>query len=164
MVSILSQNKYRSIKLAVRFSLLLLVSFSFICELEISDEPASSNYSGGATAKENVRAPQVVLLNHQFNSTQDPFDTIMGQVKNIGSETAQYVQVFVNTYDKNGEVIESNFINSTVGDLKAGQMSSFNLSSSKDKFEVMYDYDLAIQWRGQDGQVQKIENAKTYLE
>ena len=70
----------------------------------------------------------------------------------------------MNTYDKNGEVIESSFINSTAGDLNAGQKSSFNLPSSKDKFEVMYDYDLTIQCRDKDGQDQKTENAKTYLE
>jgi hypothetical protein len=67
-------------------------------------------------------------------------DTIVGEVKNMGNDSADSVEVFASTYDKNGEIIEQNAINYTVGELKAGQKSSFNLTAPSDKFGNISDY------------------------
>jgi hypothetical protein len=107
---------------------------------------------------------QILLLNHQFRSNYAGSNSITGQVKNIGDDTVESVKILATTYDGYRQVIEEDAINGTVGDLKAGQISSFNLTAPKDKFGHVYDYDLSIQWLDLEGQDHRVNDTKTYSE
>ena len=102
----------------------------------------------------------VVLLSQRLKIGTGGNNDIVGEVKNLGNDTAKRVRIDLTTYDNNGDVIGTDFTYSTVDTLKAGQKSSFDLLSSKDNFNDMKNYELSLQWRNPGGTDEYVENAQ----
>ena len=87
---------------------------------------------------------------------------MVGQVKNIGNDTASFVRIDVTTYDKDGGVLGTDFTYASANTLKPNQKSSFELSSSSDNFKGMDYYELSLQWKNPDFTEGYVENAQVY--
>ena len=90
------------------------------------------------------------------------YNDIIGQVKNIVSDTVEFVKIGLTVYDENGDVIGTDFTYSSPDTLKPSQKASFDLLSEKDNFKGMKNYELSLQWRDADGTDQYIENAQLF--
>jgi hypothetical protein len=106
----------------------------------------------------------IVLLQQQFRSTGEDNDLLQGTVQNIGNNTAKSVRIVMSTFDKNGEVMQVDAINGSLGTLVAGQKLAFNFSVPQENAFDMYDYSLSLQWVDGDGELQKVEDVSTYAE
>lgn len=104
----------------------------------------------------------LVLLSHKLKKGDGNYNDIIGQVKNIGSDTLEFVKIGVNIYDKNGDIVgtDSNYAESTT--LEPDQKSSFDIFSSKDNFEGMESYELSLSWQKSDGNNEYVDNAQVY--
>jgi hypothetical protein len=122
--------------------------------------PSDSDSTTNSTQSEN--AADIVLLSQKLKKTSFGYRDLVGQVKNIGSETGTFVRVDITTYDKNGEVLGTDYTYITADSLKPNQKSSFDLSSSSDNFKGMDHYDLSLQWDNPDGSEGYVENAKIF--
>ena len=87
---------------------------------------------------------------------------MVGQVKNIGNESAESVQVLLTVYDKNGGVVGTENTYADVDTLKPGQKSTFKFFASSDTFKGMDYYELSLEWSNADGSQGYVENAKIY--
>ena len=47
----------------------------------------------------------VVLLSHRLKKGAGDYNDVIGQVKNIGSDTVEFVKIGLTVYDKNGDVV-----------------------------------------------------------
>ena len=115
---------------------------------------------GPSIATADYTASDIVLLSQRFKTGDGAYDNVVGEVKNIGNETAKSVRIDLTTYDNKGDVVGTDFTYSTVETLKPGQKSSFDLLSSKDNFRGMEHYELSLQWRDTAGRDQYVENAQ----
>jgi hypothetical protein len=122
---------------------------------------AEQQSSSIATASDNGSAA-MVLLSQRLKTGTGGNNDIVGEVKNLGNDTAKRVRIDLTTYDNNGDVIGTDFTYSTVDTLKASQKSSFDLLSSKDNFINMKNYELSLQWRNSDGTDEYVENAQVH--
>jgi len=66
----------------------------------------------------------VVLISQRLKIGDGDYNDIVGEVKNVGNDTAKRVRIDLTTYDNNDGVIGTDYIFSTVDTLKAGQKSS----------------------------------------
>ena len=114
-----------------------------------------------ATASDNGGAA-MVLVSQRLKIGTGGDNDIVGEVKNLGNDTAKRVRIDLTTYDNNGDVIGTDFTYRPVDTLKAGQKSSFDLLSSKDNFNALKDYKLSLQWRNSDGTDQYVDKAPIY--
>jgi hypothetical protein len=67
---------------------------------------------------------------------------IVGEIKNIGDETATYVQVIATCYDATGNVVEEGFTFSDPNDLQAGQTAPFEILIIGENTELVNSYEL----------------------
>lgn len=104
----------------------------------------------------------VVLLSQRLKKGSGDYNDIIGQVKNIGSDTVEFVKIGLTVYDKNGDVVGTDSTYSTATTLEPNQKSSFDIFSSKDNFDGMESYELSLQWRDSDGTDQYVDNAQIY--
>ena len=104
----------------------------------------------------------MVLLSQKMKKGDGDYNDIVGQVKNIGDGTADFVKIGVTVYDKNGDVVGTDSTYADATTLEPNQKSSFNIFSSKDNFEEMESYELSLQWQDTDGTKEYVENAQPY--
>lgn len=104
----------------------------------------------------------VVLLSQRLKKGDGDNNDIIGQVKNIGSDTVDFVKIGLTVYDKSGDVVGTDSTYSTASTLEPGQKSSFNMISNKENFDGMDSYELSLQWQDSDGKDQYVENAPLY--
>jgi hypothetical protein len=100
----------------------------------------------------------VILLSAKLNS-----DEIVGQVKNVGDDPAEFIKIGVTGYDADGNVVATGDTYSDAKTLKHNQKSSFNILLSE-AFKDMKTYDLSLQWRnslGVDEYVDDVNITKT---
>ena len=90
------------------------------------------------------------------------YNDIIGQVKNIGSDTVEYVKIGLSVYDKNGDIIGTDSSYTQATSLEPNQKSTFDIFSTKDNFDGMASYELSLYWRDSDGTDQYVENAQIY--
>jgi hypothetical protein len=125
---------------------------------------AKENLDNAAFIPDTQTAPNddLVLLSHRMKKGSGDYNDIIGQVKNIGSDTVEFVKIGLTIYDKNSDVIgtDSTYADSTT--LKPNQKSSFDIFSSKDNFIGMKNYELTLQWRDSNGDDQYVDNAQIY--
>jgi hypothetical protein len=104
----------------------------------------------------------VVLLSHRMKKGSGDYNDIIGQVKNIGSDTVEFVKIGLTVYDNNGDVVGTDSTYADSATLKPNQKSSFDIISTKDNFSGMKNYELSLQWRDSNGEDQYIDNAQIY--
>ena len=104
----------------------------------------------------------LVLLSHKLKKGDGNYNDIIGQVKNTGSDTLEFVKIGVSIYDKNGDIVgtDSTYAESTT--LEPNQKSAFDIFSSKDNFEGMDSYELSLSWQNSDGVDKYVDNAQAY--
>lgn len=125
-------------------------------------EGAQENPDNGSFVPETkpTRNEDIVLLSQRLKEGDGDYNDIVGQVKNIGTDTVEFVKIGLTVYDKNGDVVgtESTYTDATT--LKPNQKSSFDIMSTKDNFDGMESYELSLQWRGSDGTDEYVDNAQ----
>ncbi len=110
----------------------------------------------------NIPTDDVVLLSQRLKKGSGNYNNIVGQVKNIGSTTVDFVKIGLTVYDRNGDVVGTDSIYADATTLKPNQKSSFDIISSKDNFNGMKNYELSLQWRDFIGNDEYVENAQVY--
>ena len=124
---------------------------------------STSNFtSAGLEESEESGAAEIVLLSQKLKKSSFGYRDLVGQVKNIGNDTASFVRIDLTTYDKNGDVLGTDLTYATANTLKPNQKSSFELSSSSDNFKGMDHYEISLQWRNPDFTEGYVENAQIY--
>jgi hypothetical protein len=113
-------------------------------------------------AKTTPDAVDVVLLSHKLKRGSGGYNDVIGQVKNIGSDTVEFVKIGLTVYDKNGDVVGTDSSYADSATLKPNQKSSFDIISTKNNFNGMKNYELSLQWRDANGEDQYIDNAQDY--
>jgi hypothetical protein len=106
---------------------------------------------------------EIVLLSQKMK-TSSYTKNIIGQVKNIGNSSAEYIEIGATAYNKNGEIIGTGSGYTNADTLKPGQKSTFEVSLWKDDFKGMKSYELSLEWQdvGDFGNSQYVENAQIY--
>jgi hypothetical protein len=123
----------------------------------------SSNSISNSTSTENPSAADIVLLSQKLKKASFGFRDLVGQVKNIGSDSAAYVEILLTVYDKKGGVIGTESTYADVDLLKPGQKSTFKFFASSDDFKGMDHYELSIEWQNhKDSSQGYLENAQIY--
>jgi len=125
-------------------------------------ETNSSDSTTNSTQSENANAGDIVLLSQKLKKASFGYRDLVGQVKNIGGDNAESVNILLTIYDKNGGVIGTDNTYADVGTLKPGQKSSFKFFTSSDDFKGMDHYDLSLEWNNPDGSQGYVENAKIF--
>jgi hypothetical protein len=125
-------------------------------------ETNSSDSTTNSTESEDANAADIVLLSQKLKKASFGYRDLVGQVKNIGSESAESVNILLTVYDKNGGVIGTDNTYADASTLKPGQKSTFKFFTSSDDFKGMDHYDLSLEWSNPDGSQGYVENAKIY--
>lgn len=120
--------------------------------------------SDNASIVAEITAPtdDVVLLSHRMKKGSGDYNDIIGQVKNIGTETVEFVKIGLTVYDKNGDVVGTDSTYAEATTLEPNQKSSFDIFSTTDNFDGMASYELSLHWRDSDGVDQYVDNAQVY--
>lgn len=113
---------------------------------------------------ENSSPQDLVLLSHKLKKGSGNYNDVIGVVKNLGSETVEFVKIGINVYDKSGNLIgtDSTYAESTT--LEPNQKSSFDIFTPKDNFNGMDSYELSLSWQTLDGADKYVDNAQIYKE
>jgi len=104
----------------------------------------------------------IVLTSQKFKKSSSDYRDLIGQVKNIGNGTAEWVKILMTFYDKNGDVLSTEFNYAEVKTLHPGQKSTFTKMISKDDIQGMDYYEIGLQWNNPDGTEGYIESAQIY--
>lgn len=134
----------------------------FYTDLDENDFVDSNSTNTDLDEQLDSDNPYLVLTSQKLKKASYGYRDLVGQVKNIGNSTAEFVKITLNTYDKNGDLIGTDMTYANPNTLKAGQKSSFTISSSTDNFKGMKYYELSLQWDNPDGSEEYIENAQIY--
>lgn len=111
----------------------------------------------------NAPPVDVVMLSQKLKKGGG-YNDIIGQVKNLGSDTVEFVKIGLTVYDKNGDVVGTDSTYAAATTLKPNQKSSFDIFSSKDNFQGMKSYELSLQWRDSNQENQYVDNVQIYKE
>jgi hypothetical protein len=125
-------------------------------------ETNSTDSTTNSTESEDANAADIVLLSQKLKKASYGYRDLVGQVKNIGNESAESVNIHLTVYDKNGGVIGTDSTYADASTLKPGQKSAFKFFTSSDDFKGMDHYDLSLEWNNPDGSQGYVENAKIY--
>ncbi|MDW0200086.1 MAG: FxLYD domain-containing protein, partial [Nitrososphaeraceae archaeon] len=117
------------------------------------------NFSSNSTSSPDSGAAEILLLSQKLKKASFGYRDLVGQVKNIGNNTASFVRIDLTTYDKNGDVLGTDSTYATANTLKPNQKSTFQLMTSADNFKGMDHYELSLQWRNPDFTEGYVENA-----
>jgi hypothetical protein len=174
-ISLINSNLLLESKKAIATVVLAIVSFTCCMQFETIDfaygqffdnsdttETNSSGFSMNSTQLDDSHAPEIVLLSQKLKKASFGYRDLVGQVKNIGNDTAEFVKIVVDTFDKNGNIIGTDYVYATATTLKANQRSSFELSSDSQNFKGMDHYEISLQWNNPDGTEGYVENAQIY--
>jgi hypothetical protein len=163
-----------SLKVSLASTILTFVLFTGVMTLGSADlaygqffedsdtNNTDTNTNSSSTESDGSNAAEIALLSQKLKKSSFGYRPLVGQVKNIGNDTAQFVQIVVTTYDKNGDVIGTANGFATATSLKPNQKSAFQLSSQNQNFKGMDHYEISLQWRNPDFSEGYVENAKIY--
>jgi hypothetical protein len=125
-------------------------------------EDSDTNVTGTDTNSSSMGS-EIVLSSQKLKKASFGSRNLIGQVKNIGTETADYVAVHLTTYNKDGGVIGTAFTYAEPSTLHAGQKSTFEIFADTDDFKGMDHYELSLDWLNHRDSAQGyVENAKIY--
>ena len=136
----------------------LSVDITIPCATGMQTDTATVTSNSSIDNVSDIQSADIVLLSQRIKNGND----IIGQVKNIGNDTADFVKIGLTTYDKNGDVLGTDFTYASVQTLNPNQKSSFDMLSPKDNFIGMNNYELSLHWRNSDGTDGYVDNAKAY--
>ena len=106
---------------------------------------------------------KIILTDQKYKS--DRFtDNIIGQVKNIGNGTAEFVQINFNLFNKKGELIGTEFTYADPDTLKPGQKSPFNMYIDEKTGDKVKAFEVSLTWSNPDGSEEYMENVDVVKE
>jgi hypothetical protein len=149
-------------------TLLLFTAVSGFCSTDLAYgqffETNSTDFPSNSTAgeTEDSNAADIVLLSQKLKKGSFGYRDLVGQVKNIGNDTAESVKIVLDTFDKNGDIIGTDYTYATANTLEPNQKSSFDLSSQSENFKGMDHYEISLQWNNPDFSEGYVENAQIY--
>ena len=120
--------------------------------------------SSSEEATTSNTSEDLVLLSHKLKKGEGDYNDIIGQVKNIGSDTLEFVKIGISVYDKNGDIVGTDSTYAESSTLEPNQKSSFDILSPKDNFDGMDSYELSLSWQTPDGSDKYVDNAPIYKE
>jgi len=123
----------------------------------LPDEDTTTENSSSASDNQSAN---IVLLSHKLKKGEGNYNNVIGQVKNVGNDTLEYVKIGVNVYDKNGDLIGTDSAYAESSTLEPNQKSSFDITSSNDNFEGMDSYELFLSWQNSDGIDRYVDDAQ----
>jgi len=134
----------------------------FVTVLENSNDSQSTV---NVTLEHNSGKGKIILTSHKYIERNDSaFDDIVGQVKNIGNEIAESVEIIFTYYDTNGDIVGTDNTYVNIQKLKPGQKAPFSQFMDRNTTIEMTNYEIAIKWNNADGSEEYIENAKVIKE
>ena len=124
----------------------------------------SNSQSGNFTSTDsgNSNNAEIVLLSQKLKKASSGYRDLIGQVQNIGNDTATSVKIGLNVYGKDGGVIGTDTTYAEADALKPGQKSTFSFFTSADNFKGMSYYELTLEWDNSDSTQGYVENAQIY--
>jgi hypothetical protein len=123
---------------------------------------STSGLSSNSTSSQDTGSAEIVLLSQKLKKSSFGYRDLVGQVKNIGNESASSVQIHLTIYGKDGGVIGTDFTYADIDTLNQGQKSTFKIMASSDDFKGMDYYELSLEWSNEDGSQGYTENAQIY--
>lgn len=122
-----------------------------------------TNSTFNSTGSDNPGAAEIVLLSQKLKKSEFGNRHLIGEVKNIGNDTASSNTVHLTTYDKNEDILGTTSSYVEGDSLGPNQKSTFDLVTSADDFKGMDHYELSLRWDNSDGTEGYVENAKIYM-
>lgn len=129
---------------------------------QMQGEKENSDNSSLVPETKTSPTADVVLLSQRLVWGNDDYNDIVGQVRNIGSDSVELVRIGLTVYDKNGDIVGTGSSYAEATTLEPNQKSSFDIHSNKDNFDDMESYVLSLQWKTSDGTKQYVENVQVY--
>jgi hypothetical protein len=87
-------------------------------------------------------------------------DDISGQIMNVGNGTSESIKMIFTYYDKNGNVIGSDYSYANQDSLKPGQKSPFSQMVNEEIGDDMEAYEISLSWQNSDGSEEYIEDVQ----
>jgi hypothetical protein len=100
---------------------------------------------------------KIILLKQKYKSSRFA-DEIIGQVKNVGNGTAEFVKISFTLFDKKGELIGTEHTFADPHTLKPGQKSTFKNFIDEKTGDKVKAFEVSLTWKNPDGADQYIEN------
>ena len=126
-----------------------------IFTIDKKDNDDSSNVTNlnenltNANKKPNAVA-KIILTDIKYKSEKFS-DNILGQVTNVGNETAEKVRVLLSYYDRQNFLIDTGYVSPEQDTLEPGQNSRFNIRVMEDIGDDMEAYKISFKWSHPDG-------------
>ncbi|HEY7228659.1 MAG TPA: FxLYD domain-containing protein, partial [Nitrososphaeraceae archaeon] len=156
--------------LKVWFASTVLTFVLFVCVMELESanlafgqffENSDTNVTDTNTNSSYTGA-EIALLSQKLKKSSFGYRHLIGEVKNLGYETADFVKVSVTIYNTDGGVIGTDRTYARPSTLSAGQKSTFDIFGRADDFKGMDHYELSLEWKNPDRSQGYVENAQIY--
>lgn len=85
------------------------------------------------------------ILSHSSYIDSIGWMHVVGEIKNIGTETANYVKVIATFYDEAGKVVAAEFTFSDPSDIEPGQKAPFEILLSDERASYAASYELTAE-------------------
>lgn len=85
------------------------------------------------------------ILSHSSYTDSIGWMHVVGEIKNIGSGTANYVKVIATFYDETGKVVAAEFAYSNPSDIEPGQKAPFEILLSDERAPYVASYELTAE-------------------
>ena len=141
-----------SVKFEISLSTIILTLVLFTGGIQFENAELAygqffeTNSTFNSTGSDNPDAAEIVLLSQKLKKAEFGTRHLIGQVKNIGNDTASSSRVDLTTYDKNGDILGTTWSYVEGDTLGPNQKSTFDLGSSEDDFKGMDHYELSLRW------------------
>lgn len=111
----------------------------------------ASGSSGSTSNSVGSNEADIILLSQRYNQEQFG-DTIVGEVENNGTGTADFVQVSVSFYDSNGQIVGREFTYADPSTVEPGMRSPFEVFITSEAIQDETErYEFTPQWSSPDG-------------
>lgn len=126
--------------------------------------PLAYGQAGSLDNSTNFQGVDMVLLSQKMKKGIATLIEVVGQVKNIGNDTAQNVEIELTGYDKNGDVMGTENTFTTANIVKPNEKTSFKMLFYNENFEGMESYQLSLKWQDFNGIEQYVGNASSRIQ
>lgn len=100
---------------------------------------------------------KIILLAQKYKSSRFA-DEVVGQVKNVGNGTAEFVKISFTLFDKKGQLIGTEYCYADQNILQPSQKSTFKMMIDEKTGDKVKAFEVSLTWMNPDGAEQYIEN------
>jgi hypothetical protein len=114
-----------------------------------SNLATSTDDNSTFVTNDNNAVAKIILTKIKYKS--DKFsDHILGQLTNVGNETAEKIRVLLSYYDKKNFLIDTGYVSPEIDTLEPGQKSGFNIMVGEETGDDMEAYKISFKWTHPD--------------